>query len=454
MAGLGSILANPLVISVLAADALSQTANAYRAAQNAPNPDDDRFITRALASGGPVESIEPNRGFFGRALQGAGLLSDTTRATPDQIAKEKLALQGQGRERLQEASTGAELASRVGHGNYNALMRAYHLGLPELPFETPSEIRANKVGSRDTAVELFRQPDGSGPDEITVPRSKLMSEGGPPTGYGTRPFKAPKTADEIEKEATARGVGAAKAVTKIDETIPLADRNSIRKSAYYDDFTGRKITGRQAATAKEAHDKGYVDIADKDAPTFVEMHQTLNAMRDFIAPGGPAEKIYVKTKGMNQAAAQAAIAKNAARIKGAQIPSWVPIVGGAHVFGLANIDPAIQDAHTQSLNQIQGLYSIQHRYSAGPELKLTADMMPSIYNSYEVNKQRYENLIKRFGGSITEGMIENRKSEAASDIVDSVSKAFSPEDTSTSDDRGPTILPPPPEETDREIEEP
>ena len=122
MAGLGKILSNPLVFSVLAANAANQTANAYNAAANAPDPNDERFTLQALASGGPVGEIAPKRGIFGKGLQALGVLPDKVQANPNQLAKETLALRGQGLEGLDTAYKVSEIGKNIGHTNLDTLM--------------------------------------------------------------------------------------------------------------------------------------------------------------------------------------------------------------------------------------------------------------------------------------------------------------------------------------------
>jgi hypothetical protein len=145
--GFGDVLKNPLVIGLLASHLAENLAQSYgQAKQNAmmPDPTEQAFERQALATGKPVTEM-PNTGMMHRIF---GVGSDMTKASPDTMAREQLALRGQAGEDLGNYAKAAELARYVGAPNYNAMMQgpfgqsltSRGMTFPaNMPYSTPAE---------------------------------------------------------------------------------------------------------------------------------------------------------------------------------------------------------------------------------------------------------------------------------------------------------------------------
>ena len=211
----------------------------------------------------------------------------------------------------------------------------------------------------------------------------------------------------------------------------------------------------------EGIEKGYISVPRSERHSVLEMGAAVGAMNDFAAAATAAAKtknpLFVDTKGMNQAQARKAIAANAIRIRGAEIPNWVPVVGGLNLWGAKGIDPKLNGIYQQAMTiAIPSLYAVQKRYVSGAELKATADTFPNyLTDDLATALDKLKNIKTSATRSTWGGLKDAGAVESYRSAIDAADSAFEAEDIKAAepdvtgaDSRGPIIEPP----TDEDIE--
>ena len=307
------------------------------------------------------------------------------------------------------------------------------LGVPITSFEAPFPSELKKTNMQKV-TEYSNQPGV--PDRIE-PMDTVMARGGTPApGTAFRPPAKPPETPEHRK-----AMRAATIVGNVEGTLGLkpSEYSTVAKADLYDPDTYAPVTDRQLTAAGlknvgEGIDKGYISVPRSEQHSVKEMGAAVGAMDDFIAAANAAAKtknpLFVDTKGMNQAQARKAITANAIRIRGQEIPNWVPVVGGMNLWGAKGINPKLAELYQQTMTvAIPSLYAVQHRYVSGAKLKATADAFPNyLTDDLATAKAKYENIKRSatksvWGGLRDAGTVENYRS-----AIDAADSAFEPED--------------------------
>jgi hypothetical protein len=264
-------------------------------------------------------------------------------------------------------------------------------------------------------------------DVVEVGKSEIAGAGG--TARPGYTFAKPKNPPaDVGANTTARLKATSDFLTK--STSP-EQYEIIKKTGFYDPLTGRKASSRDGKNIEELTTKGFVPIADKDAPTYRQMHSTLDNLKDYEAA---IPQIFVDTKGMSPQAAQDAIRRNAQQKQGFTFtaPKWVPGLGGRtyQVGGIKGLSPELADIQSSVYNVlIPSLYEMQHRYGSMSEINFGAQTaLPDINtDSAEVAQHKIARLAGRLKGSIEQGMSANAAAEGDASVINSVNDAFAPE---------------------------
>lgn len=269
MAKLGNIFSNPLIDTLLVADAASNIASSAAAAKKAalePDPTTIRFSMYAAAKGEPVTEI-PREGFFGKLGAKMGILSPTVKATPDQLLAENVAINERGAMMIDEATKLANMRKTMGMGNYSRMISndpmlarvAHQTGMDNLTEPTVQESAiAALQGKRASDVQHQKVMEGQGQERINLQRgveanrTRALNLAVEKETPGTPLFEARQKADveKAQQIANVRTIGVGEAVAGNWSAWEQANKNK----TYLDLSTNTPIDKRKYASPQAARD--------------------------------------------------------------------------------------------------------------------------------------------------------------------------------------------------------